>query len=110
MREWIGPALASPDLVLDAQPPAQPHSGVIVDRPIRLVDGANTEVYAVRALCKARSMPHGRMKQLQLMAGRIYDLLKKEAAYSPNTQHLEDFRAAQKLERSIDSRADVSRT
>jgi hypothetical protein len=31
MREWIGPALASPDLVLDAQPPAQPHSGVTVD-------------------------------------------------------------------------------
>jgi hypothetical protein len=48
--------------------------------------------YAVRALCKARSMPHGRMKHLQLMAGRIYNLLKKEAAYSPNTQHLEDFR------------------
>ena len=62
--------------------------------------------YAVRALCKARSMPHGRMKHLQLLAGRIYNLLKKEAAYSPNTQHFEDFRAAQKLERSIDNRAD----
>ena len=24
VREWIGPALASPDLVLEAQPPAQP--------------------------------------------------------------------------------------
>jgi hypothetical protein len=47
------------------------------------------------------------MKQLQLAAGRIYNLLKKEAAYSPNTQHLEDFRAAQKLERSLDSPADV---
>src|SRR5258706_13315990 len=35
VREWIGPALASPDLVLDAQPPAHPHSGVVVDRPIR---------------------------------------------------------------------------
>ena len=66
--------------------------------------------YAVRALCKARSMPHGRMKHLQLMAGRIYNLLKKEAAYSPNTQHIEDFRAAQKLERSLDSRADVGPT
>src|SRR6266478_2214362 len=44
MREWIGPALASPDLVLDAQPPAQPHSGVIVDRPIRYVNSANAEV------------------------------------------------------------------
>ena len=44
MREWIGPALASPDFVLDAQPPAQPHSGVIVDRPIRYVNSANAEV------------------------------------------------------------------
>ena len=33
--EWIGPALASPNLVLEAQPPAQPHSGVVVDRPAR---------------------------------------------------------------------------
>lgn len=57
--------------------------------------------YAVRALCKARSMPRGRMKHLQLLAGRIYNPLKKEAAYGPNMQHLEDFRAAQKLERSL---------
>ncbi|HEY2503115.1 MAG TPA: hypothetical protein VGI68_17310 [Mycobacterium sp.] len=60
--------------------------------------------YAVRALCKARSMPRGRMKHLQLVAGRIYNLLKKEAAYGPNTQHLADFRAARKLESSLDSR------
>lgn len=33
-------------------------------------------------------MPHGRMRHLQLIASRIYNLLKKEAAYSPNTQHL----------------------
>ncbi len=52
--------------------------------------------YAVRALCRARSMPQGRMKHLQLVAGR------KEAAYGPNTQHLGDFRAAQKLERALD--------
>ena len=32
VREWIGPAPASPGFVLDAQPPAQPHSGVVVDR------------------------------------------------------------------------------
>ena len=37
VREWIGPALASPDLVLDAQPPAEPHSGVVVDRSVRLI-------------------------------------------------------------------------
>ena len=30
MREWIGPALASPDLVLELEPPAQPHSRVAV--------------------------------------------------------------------------------
>jgi hypothetical protein len=59
--------------------------------------------YAVRALCKARSMPNGRMKHLQLVVGRIYNLLKKEAAFGPNTQHMEDFRAAQKLERSLAS-------
>lgn len=47
-------------------------------------------------------MPQGKMKHLQLVAGRIYNLLKKEAAYGPNMQHLEDFRAAQKLERALD--------
>src|SRR5205807_1063607 len=44
VREWISSALASPDLVLEAQPPAQPHSGVVVDRSVRLVDGAYFEV------------------------------------------------------------------
>src|SRR5437870_7620763 len=44
VREWIGPALASPDLVLDAQPPAQPHRRVVIDRPVRLGDGAYFEV------------------------------------------------------------------
>ena len=44
VRQWIGPALASPDLVLEAQPPAQPLCCVIVERPIRLADGAYLEV------------------------------------------------------------------
>src|SRR5215510_5400767 len=44
VREWIGPALASPDVVLGAQPPAQPHSCVVVERPVRFVDGAYLEV------------------------------------------------------------------
>ena len=35
VRKWISPAPASPGFVLDAQPPAQPHSGVVVDRPVR---------------------------------------------------------------------------
>lgn len=55
-------------------------------------------------------MPQGKMKHLQLVAGRIYNLLKKEAAYAPNMQHLEDFRAAQKLERSLDRDPDVAAT
>ncbi|WP_247973629.1 hypothetical protein [Bradyrhizobium sp. 195] len=50
------------------------------------------------------------MKHLQLVAGRIYNLLKKEAAYAPNMQHLEDFRAAQKLEKSLDREPDVAAT
>ena len=44
VREWKAPALASSDLVLDAQPPAQPHGGVVVERPVRLIDGAYLEV------------------------------------------------------------------
>ena len=35
VREWIRPAPASPDLVLEAQPPAQPHRCVVVERPKR---------------------------------------------------------------------------
>ena len=45
------------------------------------------------------------MKHLQLVAGRIYNLLKKEAAYGPNIQYLDDFRSAQKLEDSLDRRS-----
>src|SRR4029077_84129 len=44
VREGVRPALASPDLVLEAQPPAQPHSGVVVERPVRFCDGAYFEV------------------------------------------------------------------
>src|SRR6516225_4647397 len=56
VRERIGSAPTSPDLVLGAQPPAQPHSGVVVDRPVRLVDGAYVEVVrpsAQRAIQRA---------------------------------------------------------
>src|SRR5689334_4843962 len=37
-------ALASPDLVLEAQPPAQPHSRVVVEHPIRFAGGSNAKV------------------------------------------------------------------
>jgi hypothetical protein len=59
--------------------------------------------HAVRALCKARAMPLGRIRHLQTLAGRIYHLLTKEAAYGPNLHHMDDFRAAQKLEKSLES-------
>ena len=48
-------------------------------------------------------MPLGRMKHLQIVIGRVYHLLTKEAAYGPNLHHMDDFRAAQKLEKSLDS-------
>ena len=41
---WIAPA--SPDLVLGAQPPAQPHRRVGVERPISLADSAYRKVFA----------------------------------------------------------------
>ena len=44
VREWIAPALASPALVLEPQPPAQLHSRVTVERAIRLAGGADAEV------------------------------------------------------------------
>ncbi len=44
LREWIAPALTSPDLVLGSQPPAQPHSRVVVERAIGFAGGADTEV------------------------------------------------------------------
>lgn len=59
--------------------------------------------HAVRALCKARRMPFGRIKHLQRVAGRIYHLLTKEAAYGPNIHHMDDFRAAQRLEKSLEA-------
>src|SRR5271165_440515 len=44
VRVWIAPALASPDFVLGAQPPAQPRRRVGIERSIRLVDGSYLEV------------------------------------------------------------------
>jgi hypothetical protein len=44
-------------LVLDAQPSAQPHSGVVVDRPVRLGDGANIEVVRPSAQRARKSRP-----------------------------------------------------
>jgi hypothetical protein len=46
-------------------------------------------------------MPLGRIRHLQTVVGRIYHLLTKEAAYGPNLHHMDDFRAARKLEQSL---------
>jgi len=43
------------------------------------------------------------MKHLQAAIGRVYHLLTKEAAYGSNLHHMDDFRAAQKVEKSLDS-------
>lgn len=58
--------------------------------------------YAARAICKARNMPFGRLKRLQRSVGRIYHLLTKEAAFTSNVQHLDDFRVARTLEKQVD--------
>ncbi|MBR1150473.1 hypothetical protein [Bradyrhizobium sp. JYMT SZCCT0428] len=57
--------------------------------------------YAVRAICKARRMPIGKSKRLQRAVGRVYLLLTKEAAVAPNVDHLDDFRTARHVEKSI---------
>src|SRR6266850_3364672 len=44
VREWISPAPASPDLVLVAQPPAQPRCRVGVERTIGAADGSYLKV------------------------------------------------------------------
>ena len=48
-------------------------------------------------------MPPGRIRHLQTAVGRVYHLLTKEAAYGPNLHHMDDFRAAQKLEKSLEA-------
>ncbi len=44
VREWIAPAPSSPNFVLGAQPPAQPHRCVSVERPVRLAERAYRKV------------------------------------------------------------------
>lgn len=44
VREWIGPAPVSPDLVLVAQPPPQPRRRVHVEHPISTANDSYTEV------------------------------------------------------------------
>jgi hypothetical protein len=49
----------------------------------------------------ARCLAEGR-STCMIVVARVYHLLTKEAAYGPNLHHLDEFRAAQKLEKSLD--------
>ena len=57
--------------------------------------------HAIAALRKARALPRGRSKLKQRTVARVYHLLSREAAPAPNIHHLDDFRAARRLERQI---------
>ncbi|MBV9561200.1 MAG: hypothetical protein JOY90_12205 [Bradyrhizobium sp.] len=59
------------------------------------------KAHAVAAVRRARSLPFGRLKYKQRTVARVYHLLAKEAAFGPNVDHLDDFRAARKAERQI---------
>src|SRR5206468_11227413 len=76
VREWIAPAPAPPDLVLVAQPQAQPRSRVGVERPVRAVDGAYLK--AVRTAAeRAVQLAHQFLGLLpsRLQAGQLMELL-----------------------------------
>ncbi|MCA1364259.1 hypothetical protein I6F14_34045 [Bradyrhizobium sp. IC3069] len=57
--------------------------------------------HAIAAVRKARALPPGRTKQKQRTVARVHHLLSREAALAPNIRHLDDFRAARRLERQI---------
>ena len=57
--------------------------------------------HAIAAARKARALPPGRPKQKLRTVARVYHLLSKEAALAPNIHHLNDFRAARRLERQL---------
>ncbi|KYG24170.1 hypothetical protein SE92_31175 [Bradyrhizobium sp. AT1] len=57
--------------------------------------------HAIAAVRRARALPPGRTKQKQRTVARVYHLLSREAALTPNVDHLDDFRAARQLERQI---------
>ena len=58
--------------------------------------------HARQATRKARRMRHGTVnRNRQRVVARVYHLLAKEAAYTPNVDRLDDFRSAQRLERRI---------
>jgi hypothetical protein len=59
------------------------------------------KAHAVAATQKARALPFGHNKSKQRVVARVYHLLAREAAFAPNVHHLDEFRAAQRLERQV---------
>ena len=59
------------------------------------------KAHAIAATQKARALPFGRDKQKQRVVARVYHLLAREAAFTPNVHHLDEFRAAQRLEQQV---------
>ena len=57
--------------------------------------------HAIVATRKARALPAGPAKRKQRTVARVYHLLSREAAFAPNIHHLDEFRAARRLERQI---------
>jgi hypothetical protein len=60
------------------------------------------KAHAIAATQKARALPFGRHKQKQRVVARVYHRLAREAALAPNVHHLDEFRAARRLERQIE--------
>jgi hypothetical protein len=60
------------------------------------------KAHAITATQKARALPFGRDKQRQRVVARVYHLLAREAAFAPNVHHIDEFRAARRLERQIE--------
>src|SRR5438045_7367420 len=70
VREWIGPALASPDFVLKPQPPAQPHSCVVVaDQTTEIYKKATSTITIVAYM--GLPVEYGLVASLARPAGNI---------------------------------------
>jgi hypothetical protein len=59
------------------------------------------KAHAVAAVRKARALPFGRLKHKQRTVARVYHLLARDAAFGPNVDKLDDFRAAREAERQV---------
>jgi hypothetical protein len=59
------------------------------------------KAHAIAATQRARALPFGRDKSKQRVVARVYHLLAREAAFAPNVHHLDEFRAAQRLEQQV---------